>query len=30
MAVADRRVRDMLDGHANPASYQHSVEVRVT
>ncbi|MSY85017.1 MAG: hypothetical protein F2693_09880 [Actinobacteria bacterium] len=30
LAVADRRVRVLLDGHANPASYQHSVEVRGT
>lgn len=30
LAVDDRRVRVLLDGHANPASYQHSVEVRGT
>lgn len=30
LAVADRRVRVLLDGHANLASYQHSVEVRGT
>lgn len=30
LTVADRRVRVLLDGHANPASYQHSVEVRGT
>ena len=28
LQVADRRVRVLLDGHANPASYQQSVEVR--
>ena len=30
LQVADRRVRVLLDGHANPASYQQSVEVRGT
>jgi hypothetical protein len=30
LLVADRRVRVLLDGHANPASYQQSVEVRGT